>query len=205
MKLAGSQLPSPNVQLAETINIIGQNLANKVGVKVNQLSTTMLGYVDNNRQVLVNLSIRQLSDPVFNAKSVFVPAQNGNNTGNNNNPGGNYPGNGSGNGSYPDNGNGGGNTYYPDPGPDPIPVTNLILSEQQIELPIGGTYQLAAAIEPDNATNQYVVWESDNDGVATVDQDGYVTAVDEGLCSVSVSTQDGTFTEYCDVEVIDTI
>ena len=48
-----------------------------------------------------------------------------------------------------------------------------------------------------------VEWETENDAVATVDQDGTITAIGEGETVVSVKTVDGYFIAECVVHVGD--
>ena len=53
------------------------------------------------------------------------------------------------------------------------------------------TTTLTATIYPSNATNQNVVWSSSNPTVATVDNNGVVTAKALGSTVISVTTEDG--------------
>src|SRR5699024_11714544 len=46
-------------------------------------------------------------------------------------------------------------------------------------------------IEPSNATNKKVTYESDSDEVATVNTSGLVTAIGEGKATITVKTVDG--------------
>ena len=58
------------------------------------------------------------------------------------------------------------------------------------------TLQLTPVIEPSNATNQNVVWATSDDSIATV-QNGLVTAVSEGDCQITATTEDGDFVATC--------
>lgn len=60
---------------------------------------------------------------------------------------------------------------------------------------------MTATVQPPNATNQTVVWDSDNDTCATVDQSGKVSAVAEGSANITVTTEDGAKTDSCSVTV----
>ena len=80
-------------------------------------------------------------------------------------------------------------------------VTEVKLDKTNLALEVGGTATLTATVEPDNATNQNVTWESDNTTVATVDTYGNVTAIGAGTAIITVTTQDGTFEATCAVTV----
>ena len=85
-----------------------------------------------------------------------------------------------------------------------IPVTGVSLDKESITIPVGGTEQLTATVEPADATDQSVTWSIDNENVATVDTDGLVTATAEGAAAVTVTTTDGGFTAECAVTVSNT-
>ena len=55
--------------------------------------------------------------------------------------------------------------------------------------------------EPSTAINQNVTWSSSNENVAVVDNNGFVSALGEGLAIITVTTEDGGFTATCDAEV----
>ena len=66
-------------------------------------------------------------------------------------------------------------------------VTGVSLNTDSLTLVEGGTATLAATITPSNATNQNVTWSSDNESVATVDQNGRVTAVAQGGATITAA------------------
>ena len=80
-------------------------------------------------------------------------------------------------------------------------VTGVLLSPTTLTLDVGGTATLTATITPNNATNPNVTWSSDNQNVATVDQNGEVTAVSAGTATITVTTADGGKTATCEVTV----
>ena len=90
------------------------------------------------------------------------------------------------------------NVYYND---KVISVTGVSLDESSITLDVGGSKTLAATVTPDNATNKKVRWSSDNETVATVSEDGVVTAVAGGTAVITATTHDGLFTATCTVTV----
>lgn len=68
-----------------------------------------------------------------------------------------------------------------------------------------GKTKLNALITPDNANEQGVSWASDNLKVATVDENGIVTAVAAGTAHITVTAKDtshGSKTESCTVTVV---
>ena len=82
-----------------------------------------------------------------------------------------------------------------------IHVTSVSLDKASLELTEGGTGTLIATVEPNNATNKNVTWESSNTSVATVDANGLVTAVSAGTATITVTTVDGNKTAACTVTV----
>ena len=79
-------------------------------------------------------------------------------------------------------------------------VTGVTLNTETLELFTGGTGTLTATVEPDDATNKNVTWQSDSADVATV-QNGTVTAVGAGETTIRVTTEDGGKTATCKVTV----
>ena len=80
-------------------------------------------------------------------------------------------------------------------------VTEVKLDKDSLSLEVGGTATLTATITPNNATNPNVTWSSDNQNVATVDQNGEVTAVSAGTATITVTTADGGYKDTCPVTV----
>ena len=82
-----------------------------------------------------------------------------------------------------------------------IPVSEIELNKIELTLDEGEEENLAVAVTPENATDKSVVWESGNESVATVSQEGLVTAVGEGKATITVKTNDGGFSASCEVTV----
>ena len=82
-----------------------------------------------------------------------------------------------------------------------IPVESISLNKTSAELVEGESLTLSANISPSNATNKKISWKSDNTGVATVDQNGNVTAIKAGKATVSVTSEEGRKTASCAVTV----
>ena len=65
----------------------------------------------------------------------------------------------------------------------------LTLSPETIEAEIGEEIQLYAFIFPENATDKSLAWQSDDESVATVDDNGLVTVyiLSNGKRSVKIA------------------
>lgn len=87
-----------------------------------------------------------------------------------------------------------------DDGDDDVSVTGVSLDKTSAELEVGGTLTLTATVEPANATNKDVSWNSSNVEVATV-ENGTVKAVAVGTADITVKTADGGKEEACTVTV----
>lgn len=83
-----------------------------------------------------------------------------------------------------------------------IHVTNVTLNESTLSIVCGETDNtLAPTIEPSNASDNSVTWSSDNEDVATVDENGVVTAKAVGTATITVTTTDLGKTATCDITV----
>lgn len=85
--------------------------------------------------------------------------------------------------------------------PEDVAVTAVSLAPATATVEEGSTVQLTASVSPANATNKEVTFESDDEGVATVDGDGLVTGVTAGEATITVTTTDGEFTDTSVVTV----
>ncbi|NCA74556.1 MAG: Ig domain-containing protein, partial [Gammaproteobacteria bacterium] len=85
--------------------------------------------------------------------------------------------------------------------PSGVPVTGVTLDETAVKLNVGATQQLVATVQPADATGKHVTWASDNESIATVDITGEVQGVSPGTARITVTTLDGGFTAFCDVQV----
>ena len=72
-----------------------------------------------------------------------------------------------------------------------ITVTRIELDHEELQLTAGEEATLVATVEPYDATEQGLTWKSSDEDVATVDEDGCVTAVAEGEARITVSATDG--------------
>lgn len=82
-----------------------------------------------------------------------------------------------------------------------VDVTGVDLAEVGA-ITVGGTLQLEAIISPANATNQNIAFESDDTNVATVSESGLVTGVSVGTATITVTTDEGGFTDTRIIHVL---
>ena len=71
------------------------------------------------------------------------------------------------------------------------PVTAVAVVPASITLTDKTPTQLTATVTPADATDASVSWTSGNEGIATVDQDGKVTAVANGDTTITAASKDG--------------
>ena len=71
-----------------------------------------------------------------------------------------------------------------------VPVTSVSLNKNSTTLCVSGTETLTATVLPNNATNPALTWSSNNTTVATVDENGQVTAVSAGTATITVTSVD---------------
>ncbi|MEW6214640.1 MAG: Ig-like domain-containing protein [Nitrospirota bacterium] len=82
-----------------------------------------------------------------------------------------------------------------------ISVTGVSLDKHTLSLIEGGSSDtLVATVSPSNATDKSITWSTDNPGVATV-VNGVVTPGAVGTAIITVTTNDGGFTDSCTVSV----
>jgi len=84
-----------------------------------------------------------------------------------------------------------------------IEITDLTLDQTAIVLELGQSVQLNVSIQPENATNKQLVWTSDNEHVAVVDENGNITAIAPGAATVTVTAVAGGKTAAAEVTVED--
>lgn len=80
-----------------------------------------------------------------------------------------------------------------------VEVTSITLDQTSIDLKVGESKTLVASVNPNNATNKNVTWSSSDEFVATVDQNGTVTAVKSGSATITAKAGDKTAT--CTIKV----
>ena len=81
-----------------------------------------------------------------------------------------------------------------------IDATEVSLNETTLTILIDNTATLTATVTPTNATNKNVTWTPSNTAIATVDENGKVTAKAAGTTTITASTHNGK-TATCTVTV----
>lgn len=82
-------------------------------------------------------------------------------------------------------------------------VTSIEVTPDKVDFyELNETCELTASVLPVSAENPDITWISDDEGVATVSQDGIVKAVGDGVCTIMASAVDGSGVEgSCTVHV----
>lgn len=73
-----------------------------------------------------------------------------------------------------------------------IKAESISLNEHSANLMIGDTLSLTAKVLPENVSTKTVAWSSSNPDVASVNDEGLVTALTTGTAIISATTTDGT-------------
>lgn len=74
--------------------------------------------------------------------------------------------------------------------PDKVYVESVTLSEHEKTIKVGDTYQLSPTVLPVNADNKNVLYESSDEDIATVDNNGLVTALKAGDVIIEASSEE---------------
>ena len=88
-----------------------------------------------------------------------------------------------------------------EPGDEGVAVTGVKITISVSDMKVGDSSMFRASVMPSNAENKAVVWSTSNSSVATVDGNGNVKAVSEGVAVISVITEDGGKTDTVVVNV----
>ncbi len=88
-----------------------------------------------------------------------------------------------------------------EPNDDWVPVQQIILDKDSLELKVGNVASLSASVYPVNATDKYVAWSSSDPLVVSVDENGNIKALSAGT-AVITAVADNIYA-HCNVTVID--
>ncbi|MEM7656058.1 MAG: polysaccharide lyase family 7 protein [Bacteroidota bacterium] len=84
----------------------------------------------------------------------------------------------------------------------PVDVTGVALDRVTGPIAVGAVIPFEAVVSPADATNQKLVFETDEASIATVSETGVLTAISEGAVTLSVTTVDGGFVDSKTIEVL---
>ena len=82
-----------------------------------------------------------------------------------------------------------------------VPVTGISIIKSEENVYVGDKIKLDVVIYPDNANNKNYTLKSLDENVATVDEQGYVTAKAYGTARIMATSADGEFTDVCEFDV----
>ena len=86
-----------------------------------------------------------------------------------------------------------------------VAVASVTMDKTRLNLTVGATGILTATVTPENATDRTVVWSSSDESVASVDQDGKVTAHKGGTASIQAMAggqSASAFVDVCEVSPV---
>ena len=85
-----------------------------------------------------------------------------------------------------------------------VTASSITLNKTESVMPKDATLQLVAAVLPESTTNMALTWASSDTTIATVDENGLVTAVAVGNATITATTTDGSnLSASCAVTVSD--
>lgn len=83
------------------------------------------------------------------------------------------------------------------------PVTNIILDQKEIYMEAESTFEINSTIEPNDANDKKVIYESENPQIAIVQEHGIITAKQEGSTNIiAKSNQNPNIKAVCKVNVV---
>ena len=81
-----------------------------------------------------------------------------------------------------------------------IAADSVTLDQSELNLEVGGTATLTATVAPESVTDPTLTWASSDEEVATVDENGVVTAVGQGTATITATAANGV-SAACEVTV----
>ena len=71
------------------------------------------------------------------------------------------------------------------------PVTGISLNKSSLTMDALGTFQMTASVYPDSANDKRITWSSSDPAIASVDENGLVTALKKGTATITAAAMDG--------------
>ena len=83
------------------------------------------------------------------------------------------------------------------------PVTDISIDQKEISMQKDDTFKINAYIEPEDANNKNIVYKSENGDIASIDENGLITAKKEGETKIIISSQENAeIIKECKVVVV---
>ena len=74
---------------------------------------------------------------------------------------------------------------------EPVRVSGITINTAAQTIDLGASLRISATVSPSNADNKTLSYQSSNPDVATINEEGILTTVDEGTTTITVSSTDG--------------
>ena len=85
------------------------------------------------------------------------------------------------------------------------PVSDMQVNAEEIMLQVGDSFLIKPIILPTDASNQNVIYESEDENIVKVDSSGTITAIKEGSSKVIAKTEEGNISKEIKVTVVSRI
>ncbi|MBQ8028457.1 MAG: Ig domain-containing protein [Clostridia bacterium] len=82
-------------------------------------------------------------------------------------------------------------------------VESVEFSQEEYQFYVSNNVALSYRVNPSDAYNKAIVWNSSDESVVKVDENGMLTCLKAGKATITVTTVDGGHTATCVVTVID--
>lgn len=82
-----------------------------------------------------------------------------------------------------------------------VPVESLDINKRKVTLKQGETFKLIGEISPKDATNKNIEWHTEDEKIATIDENGNIKAVSPGNVTVYGLSESGYYKASCKVTV----
>src|SRR4051812_30474507 len=82
-----------------------------------------------------------------------------------------------------------------DPDPPQYAAIGIVVQQDRVALIPGGTFKADASVTPKYSSDTLISWESSNNAVATVNNQGLITAAAPGDVNIIARTKNGNFAD----------
>ncbi len=89
--------------------------------------------------------------------------------------------------------------YEDEPEEESVTASGLVIDAEELSLYVGDEALLTVTVQPEGAACPPLEWISSDESVVSVDEEGLVTAADEGVAEITVTG--GGMTDTCDITV----